>query len=444
MSHLKPSDHRLLAAAAADSLVVSADPYSRHASIFYWERSRPYVTAVVDAVAEAGEPVASLGERLLADPVAPEPYFAFRQALVEHAGLRPAVDKVLDLAWRAECNSRLGFLVGQKYVPDTSPVTVDELLARVPSQQRTAPPDPPAAEVLVVIPFRDRDTGGQRLRNLLACVQALRDQTFPSDAYQVLVVETDDQPRWREPLSRFADHYLFAPNPGVFNKSWAVNVGVVNAPGQAEVIGILDADVLADREFVDRNVARFRRPGTMGHLTYRNMLCLDPPATAWAIRERLHRGVPAADPDHLRGFTLRRPPGCCLWVRSSAFHRIGGMDERFEGWGGEDNDFAYRFDINNALDHYDDWLLHMYHPASATLGPDGDIVNAHIPALTWRPGEPIGRIDRFAAATGGADRVAAGPGRPRPAPPATEHAQDPDASARAGPGGRSGRAGSAV
>lgn len=393
MSYLKPSDHQVLAAAVADTLVVAADPYSRHASIFYWERSRPFVTAVVDAVTAAEEPIASSGRKLLADPIAPEPYFALRQALLDRAGTSRSVDAIFDLAWQAECNSRLGFLVGPRYAPSTPPVDVDELRARPPGTGLANPTD---VDAMVVVPFRDRDTGGQRLRNLLACLLSLRDQTFPRDRYQVVVVESDDQPRWREAITPYADHYLFAPKPGSFNKSWAVNAGVVNAPGRAELIGILDADVLADRDFVDRNVARFRRPGTMGHLTYRNMLCLDPPATSWAIRERVHQGQPVADPDHLRAFVLRRPPGCCLWVRSSAFHRIGGMDERFEGWGGEDNDFVYRFDINNALDHYDDWLLHMYHPASAQLGPDGDIVNAHIPALTWRPGEPIGQLDRFA------------------------------------------------
>jgi GT2 family glycosyltransferase len=249
----------------------------------------------------------------------------------------------------------------------------------------------------VVIPFRDRDTGGQRVRNLLACLLALRDQSVPRDAYRVVVVESDDTPRWRDRIARYTDHYLFAANPGSFNKSWTVNAGVVNAPGPVELICILDADVLADRDFIARNVERFRRPGTMGHLTYRDMLCLDVDSTAWAIRERVQRRAADADAEHLRGFVLRRPPGCCVWVRSTAFHRIGGMDERFEAWGGEDNDFVYRLDITSALDSYDDRLLHLNHPSSALLRDDGELVNAHIPALSWKPDSPIGRLDRFAA-----------------------------------------------
>jgi len=133
----------------------------------------------------------------------------------------------------------------------------------------------------------------------------------------------------------------------------------------------------------------------MGHLSYRDMWCLDETSTSWAISERLRRRRAEADADHLRAFVLRRPPGCCVWVRRTAFHRIGGMDERFEGWGGEDNDFAYRMDINSAFDSYGDALLHMNHPSSSVLREDGELINAHIPALSWRPNAPIGDMHRF-------------------------------------------------
>jgi GT2 family glycosyltransferase len=212
----------------------------------------------------------------------------------------------------------------------------------------------------------------------------------------VVVVESDNGPRWRQLITPHTDCYLFAPKSGAFNKSWAVNVGVVNEQRNAGVICILDADVLVDRDFIARNVARFRQPGTMGHLSYRDMWSMDEKATSYAIRQRIHRRSPEVDPDHLRTFVLRRPPGACVWVRVSAFHRIGGMDERFEGWGGEDNDFAYRLDKNSVFDSYDDMLLHMYHPQSAVLRADGEVVNADIPGLSWRPDTVIGDIHRFA------------------------------------------------
>jgi hypothetical protein len=124
------------------------------------------------------------------------------------------------------------------------------------------------------------------------------------------------------------------------------------------------------------------------------MLCLDEPATSHAIREQLQRREPQASPDHFRGYLLRRPPGCCVWVRSAAFSQIGGMDECYEGWDGEDHDFRDRLDRDTPLDSYD-WLLHMHHPPSAFIREDGGL--ADIPPLSWRPAEPIGRLDRFTA-----------------------------------------------
>lgn len=396
MPGLRPSDPDVLATAVADCLVVAADPDSRRSCLFYWENAHPYLQTVIDGIKGSGdEEIRTLGESLLRTPADPALHRSLRRALLHRGTGDPSTAALFEAAWRAECNNRLGYHLGAKYQDDGSdPVTTEALGALSPAARPSAAED---AEVLVVIPFRDRDTGGARLRNLLACLLSVADQSYPRERYRVVVVESDDRPRFRDIIEPYVDDYLFAPKPDTFNKSWAVNVGVVNAPGRAEAICILDADVLADRDFIARNAARFERPGTAGHLTYRNMLSLSETATSNAIRNRLMRGADQADPQTLRGFFLRRPPGCCLWVRPSAFHRIGGMDERYEGWGGEDNDFVYRMDFNSAFDSYDDWLLHMAHPPASLLMENGELVNAHIPGLSWRPDQPIGRIDRFAA-----------------------------------------------
>ena len=394
----RPSDAQTLATAVADSLVVASDAAARTASIFYWDRGRSYTRAVVEAVHDVeSATVRDRCRQLLGDSTSPETYYGVRRAVTAAwaGGPAPGLVSLVDLAWQAECNSRLGFHLGPDYDdPAAPPVGC--------AAQRPLPPGRPLPDdvrtpVLVVVPFRDQnhDTA-PRLRNLIACLLSLRDQSVPRETYRVVVVESDATPRWADVIAPHADHYVFAPRAGRFNKSWAVNVGVVNAPHPAELVCILDADVLADRGFVARNIARFTRPGRMGHITYRDMWCLDQAATSWSIQERLFRGAAAVSRSRLRAFVLRRPPGCCVWVRRSAFDRVGGMDERFEGWGGEDNDFAYRMDVNSAFDSYDDDLLHLYHPASATLRDDGNIHNVDIPALSWPPDSVIGRVGRFA------------------------------------------------
>jgi hypothetical protein len=396
---LRPTDPEILATAVVDSVVVASDPVARRSSLLYWEWARPWTEAVVAAVKKAQDPeIRFLGERLAKDPAVPGHYHQLRAALVEQAALSSTAP-LFDAAWEAECNSRIAFHLGGKPSFDAEPVSAEELRALPPGPALPPGADP---EVLIVVPFRDRDTGGARLRNLLACLLALRDQSFPRDRYQVTVVESDDHPRHCEAIVPLADHYVFAPKAGLFNKSWAVNAGVVQTPGRNELLCILDADVLADRDFVARNAERFQSPGVGGHLPHRKMSILDDPTTTWAIRERIHRHSGEAGAEHLRAFQLRRPPGCCQWVRTAIFNRIGGMNELYEGWGYEDTDFVYRFDTAAPFFNHDDWLLHMRHPPAPLLtDEDGEPVNARIPAGTWRPVEPIGQLDRFAEPAAG-------------------------------------------
>jgi glycosyltransferase involved in cell wall biosynthesis len=396
MSLTAPADQATLAAAVADSLVVASDPEAREASIFYWMRGRPYVTAVADAVERVEDPIIrELAAALMAVPSEPVTYRRLRAHLevITSPEKATAMEVLFDLAWRAECNSRIGYHLGPHYGESGMAVGVKDLRALPPRPENSNVSN---SEVLVVVPFRERASEPWRLRNLLACLLALRDQSAPRDSYQVLVVETDDEPRWQQIIRRYADHYLFARKRGAFNKSWAVNLGVVNAPGRPEVICILDADVLPDRDFIARNAARFQRPGSMSHLTYRDMWCLDKLCTSWAIDQRVRQRAPDVAVENLRVFVLRRPPGCCVWVRASAYRAIGGMDERFEAWGGEDNDFAHRLDTHSALDSYDDVLLHMYHPPSAALRENGELLNADIRPHSWQPDAEIGDIGRFA------------------------------------------------
>src|SRR3954447_8456139 len=184
MSTLAPTDRNVLATAVADSMVIAADPDARTSGLYYWELARPFTSAVVDAArALADDALRALALRLLDAPAEPARYFRFRAALAE-APASPTIDALLAHGWRAECNSRVGYLVGMDHAPDEPPITADDLRRIAPGPRRAPGASP---EVLVVVPFRDRDTGGKRLRNLLACLVAVADQSFPRDRYQVTV-----------------------------------------------------------------------------------------------------------------------------------------------------------------------------------------------------------------------------------------------------------------
>jgi glycosyltransferase involved in cell wall biosynthesis len=311
-------------------------------------------------------------------------------ALVVEA-LKSAPDTVIplvDAAWTVLTKSRLEFHLGSDYRP-WAELSLGGLLAR--STPGEGPPANHDPDVLVVIPFRDQDERGHRTRNLLATLLALRDQTLPRDRYRVVVVESDETPRRQATIEPYADEYLFAKKAGTFNKCWTMNAGVQNASGQADLICLLDGDALVDQEFLERNVRRFHRPETGAFLPYGDLLNLDDAASAWAIGERCGRGLPDVDWAALRGFIVHRAQGLCVWLRRDVFDNIGGLDERYEGWGKEDMDLLLRLQLATALCLFEDPILHMAHPPAYNLTG-----NADIPWLSWVPEAPIGRLDRFA------------------------------------------------
>jgi N-terminal domain of galactosyltransferase len=388
MSPLRPAERAVLSAAICDSLVIAADQTIHISSPHYWECGRSRIEEVVDAALKCSDlEIRSLAEDLIADPVDPAKYGALQSALSER-GTDSSIAALYDLGWDAASHSRIGYHLGSAYTRGMNEITIEEL-------ERLPVPRPRASDpqILIVIPFQDRSEGRNRLRNLLACLLALQDQSVPRTEYGITVVESDFIRRWKDVIEPRVDHYIHAFNPRIFNKSWTVNAGVVNTPGSPEIVCILDADALVDRYFIERNAARFMKAGACGHLTYRDMLSLDSIATSIAIHERLWQRAGEANPQRLRGFLERRAPGCCVWVRSDEFYKVGGMDERYEGWGGEDYDFTHRFDLIASFDRYDDTLLHMYHPPSSSGKEDGGLKK--IPPLSWEPVEAIGRLDRF-------------------------------------------------
>jgi hypothetical protein len=391
-----PDDPQTLGMIVANCVVIGADPGAEAANIFYYHRAQPLVATVVDtAMAHPDEALREAVSALRHRPADPVAYAKTRDLVSDEVIRSPeSVRPLCEAAWTAISRSRLDYWVGQRYCASEE-IRAADLLPTPQDAAIQAPVGTAAADVLVVVPFRDRSAEGTRVRNLLACLRSLRDQRSPANRYRVCVVESDDSPRWRDTIAPLAHDYLFAAKSGAFNKCWAVNVGVRHASGAAELICVLDADALVDRHFVARNAERFRRPGTGGFLPFRDLLYLDADASNYGIGARCRQGAADLDPARTRGFLVHRAPGLCVWVRRDVFLAIDGMDERYEGWGREDMDFLLRLQLATAFVQFDDPMYHLHHPSSAHL-VDGQTVNAHIPWLSWRPDSPIGDLHKFA------------------------------------------------
>ena len=371
-----------------NSAALASSAFAQTAALDYWDMCRAKHQAVVEAMTAEGDAGVQIALAAVASCAADSASLAaLSRALLNCLSQKPdALRNAVQLAMRADNQSRLVMAAGLPLEP-VPEVRVEEMVER-PSLS-TGGRDPSSAKAIVVIPFRDRSLDRGRLRNLLAVIASLQLQTAARDMYRIVVVESDDVPRFRNVLLPLVDAYIHAPASGHFNKAWAVNVGVVQESAPAQLICVLDADVLVDADFIVRNVRRFDARGTQAHWPFLDALCLDGPSSDRAIRSRLSGGAVVVS--EMYGVHLRRPPGHCLWVRREAFFRIQGFDERFEGWGGEDLDFVFRLQFVAPLDRYEDSLLHLHHPRPQVTKPDGRRFYEERTLLSWYPTTPIGQ-----------------------------------------------------
>ncbi|MGW0562793.1 glycosyltransferase [Streptomyces sp. NPDC003016] len=377
----------------ADCVVILADGVAKDANPFYMHRARPLLQAVTGVLAGSRHAQAvDAAEALRRLPADAERHRALQSAVADAlAKDRDFSDRLSEAVEQVNARSRISYHLGEKY----SGSEAQAPKAAIPDRPADARP---AAEPVahIVLPFRDASPAGERLDNLVNCLLALRDQSLPRSQYLVTVVECDVRPRWREQLRPLTDEYVYTYKDGAFNRSWSLNVGVVHSGRRAPYVCVLDADALVDRSFVERNVERFSSPAVGGFLPFTDLLYLDGPSSRRAVDQRVSRRAPDVDLDHVRGFLVHRASGMCAWVRRDVYEEMGGFDERYEGWGGEDLDFVFRLQQATAFRYFADPLLHIHHPVAPDIvDADGRPTGILPQMLTWKPDGPIGRIEKF-------------------------------------------------
>jgi hypothetical protein len=180
-------------------------------------------------------------------------------------------------------------------------------------------------EVTFVIPFR----GADRLPLLQATLASLRAQA--GVAVECIVVEQDARPAATS-LPAGVRH-VHLEDGGEWRKSWTLNVGVSRA--RAPVVICHDADILVPSAYA-REALRTIGSGFEIAQLGRLLFYLDASLTQHFLAVGSPRG-------------LQRParvkqnwPGGSIVIRRDTYLDIGGFDEDFVGWGGEDNEFFDR------------------------------------------------------------------------------------------------------
>jgi glycosyltransferase involved in cell wall biosynthesis len=216
-------------------------------------------------------------------------------------------------------------------------------------------------DIIVVIGIRAISDEQQRLRNAKACLRALNLQDLPRWRYRVVIVEQDRTQNLKSILGPLADRYIFAYNPGPYNRGWAFNIGASLNANKSGILCLIDADLLVQPDFLSCGLKAFQS-GMRAFLPYNAIAYLDRVATERALRDRLERPMRRLDPGRYHGRLFTTSQGGCIWVDASLYHEIGGHDERFRGWGFEDREFWVRLSRAAKIGCLKGRLLHLDHP----------------------------------------------------------------------------------
>lgn len=214
-------------------------------------------------------------------------------------------------------------------------------------------------ELCVVVGVRARPDEPDRVRNAIACLQALNLQDLERWRYRIVVVEQDSAPRLEAAMAPLADRYVFALNPGPYNRGWAFNIGAQMAAATVALC-LIDADLLVPAGFLHAGLAAFAS-GCRALKPYTEVIYLDAQSTVRAIAARLAGNGQAFPPAGGGGPVYPGANGGCTWVEPRLYEQIFGHDERFRGWGREDREFYARLARFTPVQGSPGRLIHLDH-----------------------------------------------------------------------------------
>lgn len=214
--------------------------------------------------------------------------------------------------------------------------------------------------------------GTARAKNLLAVIASIAAQEGPS--IECVVCEQDDEPRVRGILPGWV-RYVFdrVPAGTPYNRSRAFNAAAAAARGKALILH--DNDLLVPVQYAAAHAGALASGWDAANLK-RFIFYL---ARGSSPEGRGARVVHVMQ--NARG-------GGSMAIGAGAFREIGGMDENFSGWGGEDVEFWGRCQTLRLCDSQYLPLIHLWHPAQEgkrELGGRGALTAEYFESVMARP-----------------------------------------------------------
>ena len=188
--------------------------------------------------------------------------------------------------------------------------------------------------------------GVERLPHLLATLRSIAAQSV---AVECVVIEQSHQPEVASSLPPWV-RYIHTPVPPdlPYCRSWTFNAGATHA--HSDVVVLHDNDILVPESYAEEAVARVAEGWKFVNLK-RFVFYLPAYETGRVFATRHVRPSRATVVQNLHGGSIV--------ADRAAYDAIGGFDEAFIGWGGEDNDFWDRAATTERI--YDFGYLPMIH-----------------------------------------------------------------------------------
>lgn len=212
----------------------------------------------------------------------------------------------------------------------------------------SAPASAASPEVSFIIGHR----GMQRLPHLLATLATIAAQSIDVEC---IVVEQSVAPEIAERLPSWV-RYLHTPVPQPdydYNRAWTLNAGARVARGEALILH--DNDMLVPEAYAEEALRRVREGWDFGDLKRFTFYLAEETTRAYFGGAPLR---PAAST------VVQNLQGASIVASRRAYLDLGGFDESFVGWGGEDNEFWERAEAAGRV-----WgwgylpFVHLFHAA---------------------------------------------------------------------------------
>lgn len=269
-----------------------------------------------------------------------------------------------------------------KVFPSTAARLMRRSLAAWPIAMRDAPvrmSGPPRVSFLI------GHRGTARLPHLLATLRNIAGQS--GVAFECIVVEQSVAPEVEQHLPSWI-RYIHTPLPRPdlpYCRSWAFNIAARHARG--DILVLHDNDVLIPERYAFEAVQRIDEGYSFVDLK-RFIYYLD---TATTTRVFVTGAPPEAAPALI---VQNLDGGLTIVARRDAYDAIGGFDESYVGWGGEDNDFVDRAGFFGGMYRFGYLpMLHLEHPPQpGKLSPTSGAIQRYRVMETVDPGQRIARL----------------------------------------------------